>query len=52
VKGVGKSLTYAPNVMLSLIMNLCSVSIATINAFKDDGMMINGDKTEEERLTK
>ena len=36
MKGVGKSLTYAPNVMLSLIMNLCSVSIATINAFKDD----------------
>jgi hypothetical protein len=37
--------------MLSLIMNLCSVSIATINAFKEDIMNINGDKTEEERLT-
>ena len=51
MKGVGKSLTYAPNVMLSLIMNLCSVSIATINAFKDDIMHVNGDKSEEERLT-
>ena len=51
MKGVGKSLTYAPNVMLSLIMNLCSVSIATINALKEDVMNVNGDKTEEKRLT-
>ena len=48
VKGVGKSLTYAPNVLLSLIMSLCSVSIATVNAFKDDAKNFNGDKTEEE----
>ena len=50
MKGVGKSLAYTPNVMFSLIMSLCSVSIATINAFKDDAMNINGDKNGE-RLT-
>ena len=52
MKGVGKSLTYAPNVLFSLIMNLCSVSIATINAFKVDAMNINGDKNEERPYVK
>ena len=37
--------------MLSLIMNLCSVSIATIKAVKEDVMNINGDEQEERRLT-
>ena len=48
VKGVGKSLTYAPNLIFSLTMNLCSMSIATINAFKEDVKNVYGDKTEEE----
>ncbi len=43
MKGVSKSLTYAPNVIFSLIMNLCAVSIATIKSTCENVCFINGD---------
>jgi hypothetical protein len=43
VKGASKSLTYAPNVIFSLIMYLCAVSIATIKSTKKNLPFFNGD---------
>ena len=36
VKNVTKSLAHGPNVMLSLIINMCSISMAMVKAFKED----------------
>ncbi len=43
MKGASKSLTYAPNVIFALIMNLCAVSIATIKSTKKNLHFFNGD---------